>query len=295
MAGRIRILGAADRDALEQFLERHADSSMFLRANSRNGGLVDQGERYQGTYAAAIEGDRIAAVAAHWWNGLVTVQTPVAGPEVVRAAVRASGRAVSGINGPWAHAVVAREALDLAAAPMRSESREVLYALGLDDLLVPETLASGRVRCRRPDASDMSMLATWRATYRVELEGHPDGPELRAAARQDVESLNAESRDFVLVDGDDSRRLLAYSAFNAVLSDVVQVGGVFTPADLRRRGYARAVVAGSLIVARARAVERAILFTGEVNVAARRAYETIGFRRVGDYGLLGFAEPHLIP
>jgi GNAT superfamily N-acetyltransferase len=295
MAGPIRILGSADRDALEQFLQLHADSSMFLRANARNGGLVDHGERYQGTYAAAIDGDRIAAVAAHWWNSLVSVQAPVHGPDVVRAAVRASGRAVTGINGPWAHAVAAREALGLGAAPMRSESREVLCALALDGLLVPETLASGRVRCRRPDAGDMTVLAAWRATYRVELEGYPDGPELRASARQDVLSLNAEGRDFVLVDGADSRRLLAYSAFNAVLPDVVQVGGVFTPPDLRSRGYARAVVAGSLILARARAVERAILFTGEVNVAARRAYETIGFRRVGDYGLLGFAEPHLIP
>ena len=295
MALRVRILDAGDEDALERFLALHADSSMFLRANARNGGLADRGARYQGTYAAAIDDDRIVAVAAHWWNGIVSVQAPVQVSEVVRAAVQESGRAVNGINGPWAHAVAAREALDLARAPMRSESREVLYALALSDLIVPDALASGRVRCRRPGVGDVSELATWRAAYRVELEGYRDSPELLASARQDVESLNAEGRDFVLADGDDPGRLLAYSAFNAALTDVVQVGGVFTPVELRRRGYARSVVAGSLISARERGVSRAILFTGQANVSARRAYEAIGFLAVGDYGLLGFEAPHVIP
>ena len=32
---------------------------------------------------------------------------------------------------------------------------------------------------------------------------------------------------------------VSYSAFNARLPDAVQVGGVFTPRDLRGRGYAR--------------------------------------------------------
>ena len=295
MALRDRILDAGDEDALQPFLALHADSSMFLRANARNVGLLDRAEQYQGTYAAAIEDGRIVAVAAHWWNGILSVQAPVHGSEVVRAATRESGRAVNGINGPWAQAIAAREALGLARAPMRSESREVLYALALSDLVVPSALASGRVRCRRPGVDDMSALATWRAAYRVELESYPDSAELRASARQDVESLNAEGRDFVVVEGDGPHRLLACSAFNAALPDVVQVGGVFTPVELRSRGYARAVVAGSLISARERGVGRAILFTGEESVSARRAYEALGFVAVGDYGLLGFASPHVTP
>jgi len=284
----IKILGAGDEAALETFLLLHRHASMFLRANARRGGLVDRGGRYQGTYAAAVEDDRIVGVAAHWGNGIISVQAPGAASEVVRAAVRESGRRVNGINGPWAHAVAAREALGLEEAPMRLLSREVLYALDLSDLVVPDALASGRVRCRRSDRTDLSELTTWRTTYRMELEGYEDGPELRASARQDVENLNAEGRDFVLVAGDDAGRRLAYSAFNAALPDVVQVGGVFTPPELRNRGYARAVVAGSLLRARAEDVRQAILFTGEGNVSARRAYEKLGFVPVGDYGLLGF-------
>lgn len=67
------------------------------------------------------------------------------------------------------------------------------------------------------------------------------------------------------------------------------VGGVWTPPALRGRGYARAVVAASLLIAREQGVTRAIVFTGEDNIPAQRAYVTLGFRRVGDYGIIGFA------
>jgi ribosomal protein S18 acetylase RimI-like enzyme len=50
------------------------------------------------------------------------------------------------------------------------------------------------------------------------------------------------------------------------------------------------VVAGSLLDARAQGVARGVLFTAEENRPAQRAYQALGFRVVGDYGLLGFAE-----
>ena len=77
---------------------------------------------------------------------------------------------------------------------------------------------------------------------------------------------------------------------NARLPDVVQVGGVWTPRDLRGRGYARCVVAGSLLAVRREGVGRAVLFTDEENRPARAAYEALGFRVVGDYGLVIFSD-----
>jgi predicted GNAT family acetyltransferase len=84
--------------------------------------------------------------------------------------------------------------------------------------------------------------------------------------------------------------LVACQQFNATLPDVVQVGGVWTPPDLRGRGYGRAVVAGALLAARADGVRRGVLFTGEWNVSAQRAYEALGFARVGDWALLFLKE-----
>jgi predicted GNAT family acetyltransferase len=83
--------------------------------------------------------------------------------------------------------------------------------------------------------------------------------------------------------------LAAYSAFNARLPEIVQVGGVWTPRPQRGRGFARAVVAASLLEARAEGVARAVLFTE--SPAARRCYEALGFRKVSEYGLVIFTHP----
>src|SRR2546425_11095921 len=96
----VRVLHGGDQPALEQFLAAYADSSMFLLANSRKAGLVDRGLPFQATYAAAFEGGRIVAVAAHSWLGTAPLQAPGLLAGGVRAAVSASGRRAKGFLGP---------------------------------------------------------------------------------------------------------------------------------------------------------------------------------------------------
>jgi predicted GNAT family acetyltransferase len=83
-----------------------------------------------------------------------------------------------------------------------------------------------------------------------------------------------------LVDG----RLVSLAAFNAVMPEIVQIGGIYTPPGQRGRGYARAAIAALPLDAHQRGVERAVLFAG--NPSAIRCYERLGFRRVGDFGLV---------
>ena len=168
---------------------------------------------------------------------------------------------------------------------------ELLYALDLDDLVVPESIASGELSVRRTRPDEQGLLAQWRADYMVEALGYPDNAATRAEAATDMAAVFAdgEPRDlFVLLEED---RVVATSAFNARLPELVQIGGVWTPAADRGRGLGRAVVAGQLLHARAEGVRRSVLFTGESNTPARRAYEALGYRQVGDYGLTLFAAP----
>jgi ribosomal protein S18 acetylase RimI-like enzyme len=283
----VRTLSTGDEPALEAFLRRYAASSMFLRANSRAAGLVDRGEPLQGTYVAAVDGGAIVGVAAHFWNGMLVLQAPDprAIEPVARAAVARSGRELRGFVGPHAQCFAARSALGLADRDAALDSREELYALYLDDLRVPEDLAAGRVVCRFPRADELDIVADWRSDYSIEALGLTGGPELSATSRVEVGRLQEESSQWIL---EDRGRPVSYSAFNARLPDVVQVGGVWTPKELRGRGYGRAVVAGSLLDARAEGAASAVLFTGEENVPARRAYEALGFRVVGDYALIIF-------
>jgi RimJ/RimL family protein N-acetyltransferase len=261
---------------------------MFLRSNARAGGLVDRGEEYQATYVGAFDGGRLVAVAAQCWNGLVLVQAPVHLDRVVGAAVKHGGRPIQGISGDARQVIAAREALGLQDAPERVVEHDVLFALDLRLLSVPPALAERRVRCRRATTDDLVLLGEWRAAYRLELLNAADGPGFRDESRSQVAALLDHGVGWVLTDGDTP---VAYSAFNAWLPDVVQVGGVWTPPGLRSRGYGRCVVAGSLLDARAAGVERAILFTDKDNLPARRAYLALGFRVVGEYGFVIFDTP----
>ena len=62
---------------------------------------------------------------------------------------------------------------------------------------------------------------------------------------------------------------------------MVQVGGVYTPPDLRGRGHARRALALHLAASGA---ERATLFSA--SAMAARAYRAVGFRQIGDWTLL---------
>jgi hypothetical protein len=292
----IRILAPGDEAALEQFLAPRADSSMFLRANVRAAGLVDDGRPLGGTYAAAFAmeaagpGDRgaIVGVVAHAGMGNLVLQAPAELPRLVRAAVAASDRPVDGLVGPWGQVNEARSALAMEARPAELVSRDILFALDLADLRVPEPLARGDVRVRLAGEADLDRLAAWRSAYAVEILGASPSRELDDRSRTETSQSIGRGHAFVLEDR--SGRLLGHTAFNAVLPDMVQVGGVYTPPDLRSRGYARAAVAGSLLAARDSGVARGMLFTGEDN-HAQRPYRAIGFDAVGDYGLILFAGP----
>jgi len=283
----IQILRPGDEERLEAFAVRHADSSMFLRANPAAAGLVDTDDPRSGTYAAAVDGDgRIVAVAAHSVYGTVVTQAPAHLDELVRACVAASGREVVGLLGPWAQVVAARAALQMNDRSAHMESRDILFGLDLADLVVPAPLARGEVRCRRATDADLDLLAVWRAGYHVELLGDADSEPLRARCRSEVRDRIGDGCVFVLERS--AGELVAMTSFNATLPDIVQVGGVWTPPELRSRGYARAAVAGSLVDARERGVTRAVLFTGDDNIAAQRPYRAIGFAECGDYGLILF-------
>ena len=163
------------------------------------------------------------------------------------------------------------------------DSRDELYALELDRLVVPPQLASGAVRCRHPRPEDLDLLIEWRTRFSMEALGAADGPDLRRASRADVQLQHERAADWVLFDQGNP---VAYCVFNAMLPDIVQIGGVWTPPDCRGRGYARSVVAGSLVAAGKQGVRRAVLFADPNNGAARAAYLALGFAIVGDYGLV---------
>lgn len=284
----IRILRPGDEAALEEFLLPRVESSMFLLGNMRAVGLADGGRLFEGTYAAALENEKIVAVVAHYWNGNLIFQAPAHLGTLSRAAVEASGRPIQGLLGPQDQVGVAKKALSLEGATVLLDETEFLYSLALAELVVPETLCSGRFRARRIERRDVDLLTMWRVGFSLEALGEKESPRLWERCRASAERSLSQGWAWLL---EDEGEPVATSSFNVTTAEAVQVGGVWTPPQLRSRGYGRAVVAASLLDARAEGVTTSILFTGINNTPAQRAYVALGFRHIGDYRLMLLPPP----
>jgi GNAT superfamily N-acetyltransferase len=254
---------------------------MLLRGNLQRAGLTWSGRRYEGHYALAWRGDEVVGTAAHGWNDMLLVQADEAIGELAAAAIASSGRTVAGLAGPPDQISAAREAIGLGTMSAIHARAEVLMSLSLDALLVPPALAEGRGRARRATSSERDQLVAWRAAYMMELVGKAPSPDLDAQAADDIDAGLHDRRVWII---EAEGAVVSMTMFNAELPDCVQVGGVYTPPSLRGRGHARAVVAASLLDARARGVRRAVLFTPRPDAEA--AYRAIGFATIGQFGLV---------
>jgi RimJ/RimL family protein N-acetyltransferase len=280
---RIRVLQPGDEGALEAFLLPRIASSMFLLGNMRAAGLEDKGEPYQGTYAGVFSEGKIVSVVAHYWNDALVFQAPVHVDELWRKAVEVSGRPIGGLIGPDKQVDAVKNGLDIGESRIQLDETERLYTLALDELVVPDVLASGEAVARQAQRSDLAFLVAWRVAYSAETLGESETGGARERTRSTVERLIRQGHTWVLeVEGEP----VACSSFNTATEEAVQVGGVWTPLDMRSRGYGRAVVAASLLDARADGVTTAVLFTGEENIPAQRAYAALGFQHIGAYRML---------
>jgi predicted GNAT family acetyltransferase len=284
----IRILRPGDEAAVEAFLLPRVEASMFLIGNLRSRGFTDSGQAYEGTYAGAFEAGRIVGIVAHYWNQVLVFQASAHLEALWRAAIRTSGRPIGGLIGPSDQVDVVKETLDVAESNLQMDETEKLYSLKLDELIVPGDLDSGVVQGRRMEPQDLELLTRWRVAYALEALGEEDTPRLRERTRASMERSLKEQRTWVL---EHRGEPVACSSFNTAIKEAVQIGGVWTPPELRSRGYGRAVVAASLLDARAEGVTTAILFTPEDNIPAQKAYEALGFRHIDSYRIVLFRSP----
>jgi len=270
----VRRLGEGDRPAIEAFLGARIETSMFPLGNLARHGMNGGHPRAMRFWGAGAPLEGVLGVTE---TGMVMPQLP---PRLAgEAAVALAGERLLGILGDSGQAVALRGAMGLDEAPADLDADEVLLALDLAALSMPQTAGLALAPL---EAAPRDLLVRWRAGYGREALGWTDG----ARAEADVESDIAGGQHRVLLrDGEP----VASTGFNARLPGIVQVGGVWTPPENRGQGLARAAVALHLAEARAEGVERAILFSA--SPFALRAYRALGFRDIGRFTLLLFAGP----
>lgn len=268
-----------DIPALQTFLTRHADRSMFLRSN------LDLWQ--SGPDPAACEfwlderAETVVGVVGLTSGGYGLVQCP---DGIDWTSVRAllGPRQIIGLSGAGDQVAPALAGLGLAGQKAMHDSTEPLMTLALGDLSIPD--GRGALRALTPD--DAERLTEWRAAFMHEIMGMRDLKMARRVAAEQVPAMIAGGRMRFLTEDD---RVLAMAGFNARTRERVQLGSVYTPPALRGQGHARRLVALHLAEAEAGGAERAVLFAA--NDPARRAYEAIGFREIGTYRMVILAEP----
>ena len=279
----IRELGPDDSDAIEALLTARIDQAMFPLVNLRDHGFAN------GTFPSPHEhAIRI------WRLGTSLIALTRAGmilplldgsPDLAGLRTALHGLTVTGAVGPAASARPILATLGIDHLPTTSNRDEPGFTLDLTHLVLPD-LPGTTLRPIAPD--DLPLLTSWRETYIGEVLGQT-GPTAKARAEAELAAyLLKDSHRLLLHHG----RPVAMTGFNATLPEIVQIGGVYTPADLRGRGYARHAVALHLAEARGKGTARAVLFAA--NDAAARAYRAIGFRRAEDFTLFLLKNPVVI-
>ncbi|MEP2890629.1 GNAT family N-acetyltransferase [Tateyamaria sp.] len=280
----VRCATPADEQDIERFLAHHAPTSMFLRSNLAAHGLDGSTADTATKMIICIAEEQLIAVFGISNSGFLLAQNPhlVTPPAQLRQAW--SGRQVLGMTGVAAQVTSVLETLGLQHAPMSLDRDEPLYHMDLAQLAGPFAYL------RAPRPTDHEILCSWFTDYARDTGLlHDDVDAQVDAKKRSARAIEQAKLRIMEVDGVP----VAMTDFNAQVADIVQVGGVFVPRNLRKNGYGRQVVAAHLAQARDRGINRAILFAA--NRAAARAYEAIGFRHIGAYRVALFEGDVSIP
>lgn len=272
---------AEDRPAIEAFLTRYITTSMFPLSNLRRYGMAGGHPRAMRFWLRWQAGALVDVLGVSE-EGMVFPQCPTSPWGDVKVVLY--GHSVKGILGDAAQVAALRTVLGLSGDPGLDKA-EPLYALSLDDLVMPDLAGFRLVPLK--DAP-RALVVGWRRAYLEEVLPMPGEDSAMTAVKDIVGYLEADTHR-VLYEGDTP---VAMTGFNAVLPEAVQIGGVYTPPALRARGYARRAVALHLAQAQAAGTKTAGLFAASPQ--ACKAYEAIGFRRTGDFRILIYQEPQVI-
>ncbi|TMU90087.1 GNAT family N-acetyltransferase [Streptomyces sp. DASNCL29] len=172
---------------------------------------------------------------------------------------------------------------DLTGAVGTVEQTHRLYRL--DALTPPDPAPPGRPRAAT--TADRDLLITWYEGFARETGALRDD-----VAAQVDDKLRHDGITVWELDG----RPVACAGISRTIAGMARVSLVYTPPELRGRGYAGAATAAVSGAARAAGVREVLLFTDLDNPTSNALYQRLGYRPVEDHLLLSFiAAERIVP
>jgi GNAT superfamily N-acetyltransferase len=190
---------------------------------------------------------------------------PEAAARQLAVALRRAGVEPGGVSGRQEDVLAFADAW---GRPGRVHRRERLYRLGE---LSPPRGVPGAARPAGP--GDAALLARWLSEFAAAI-GEPPADRTRQAERRIAEGT-------VLL-WEVKGEPVAMAARTPVLLAQSRVASVYTPPELRGRGYAGGATAAVSAAARAAGAAEVLLFTDLANPTSNALYQRLGYRAVED-------------
>jgi predicted GNAT family acetyltransferase len=193
------------------------------------------------------------------------------------AELAARGRQPVGVTaGPGPATVFAAAWQDHTGQAARTGMRMRLYALGQLLPLYPPPPGQARTA----SAQDTALLLAWLDAFHD--EAGPQGPN-------ESERLVSDRIGFGgLVLWEHHGRPVSLAARNRAAAGQARIGPVYTPPDLRGRGFGGAATVAITQAALDDGAEGVVLFTDLANTASNTLYQRLGYRPVSDWTVLRF-------
>lgn len=147
----------------------------------------------------------------------------------------------------------------------------------LDTLTPPHPLPPGRGRT--PSTADHDQLVRWCREFCVAVDEQRSIDLIDAGAWSES---RFSDRHFTFWETPDGTPV-SMAAATSLIGGMIRIDPVYTPADLRGRGYAAAVTTEASRAALAAGAREVVLFTDPDNPTSNALYQRLGYVRIDDF------------
>ncbi len=264
-------------DKLLDFLYQYKETSLFLLDNYQRCGPKLQQELFSGNFKILVDADQICAVFCLTKSGNLLIQSDHKKDysDVIYKACIEEEISITGFVGGWIDGDLFWKyikKINPEVSP-KNLSKEKLYVLNLS-----KETGTNHDEVRFLNEKDFDNWHQLDQCYRKETNlpahGTIDQQRQQFDARAKKEHWWGLGNTTV-------------GCFNACVSEIAQIGSMYTKPSNRRQGQAKKLLETMISDAyNSHDIRTLILFTDQDNIPAQRLYESLGFKQIGYFGLL---------
>lgn len=274
----MKIASIDNVEEIERFLLTFEDSSLFLLANLFEYGTQMGDHPNSGDYYGIYGADSLKSVFSVTKRGNLLIQDGGEKIEASKIIDFLDGNSSIPLTGCLGSSASSKELFELLVARGLRESyssNEILYSFDLGKGLPSSSFQSRKIG-HEYFKSWMNLQVSF--AKELGLESNLNENYYSQLFKEKAEGVGVSG---LVIDN----KLIGCAHLNAEFRSLCQVGGVYTQAKHRRKGYSHDCMGSLMQRCHKKGYKKMILFTGEHNFSAQRLYESIGFKKIGYYGL----------